>query len=244
MEQTAMPKRDLTPDEVRALAQAQSAIAQRQSVKAPTPLRPQRSSSNGMGGMQPLLTPTEARSLQAKIAGIRERQREREEEDRRQEEAARAAFTGTCYDCRDTGITVGRLNMPCGLCARGRAIDAERIMASARAIFTAARIPPRPFSFTFDSYPSKDIPAYAKLLEFLRDWDGQQNLMLCGPWGTGKTGLLVSSLRWVADLYVQTGHKMLFTTGADLLDELRRGYGDGSFSATLARARTVSLLAI
>lgn len=191
-----------------------------------------------------MLTPVEARSLQAKIAGIRERQRQREEEDRLREAAERAAYLGACYECRDTGITVGTLNTPCDLCARGRAIAAERIMAAARAIYAGANIPPRPYHFTLDSYPSKHIAAYGELLDFLRDWDGRQNLMLCGPWGTGKTGLLVSCLRWVADMYALSGRRILFTTGADLLDELRRGYGDGTFPATLERARTVSLLAI
>ncbi len=100
--------------------------------------------------------------------------------------AERAAWTGTCYDCRDTGIAGGSLNTPCTLCARGHAIAAERQMASARAIFAEGNIPARYANFTLDTFPSQEIEAFDKLTDFLAEWDWQRGLILKGEYGVGK----------------------------------------------------------
>lgn len=194
--------------------------------------------------MQRLLSKSDAEDLQAKIAAMRERHKRAEADRKRQEESERAAYAGTCYDCRDSGIEGGTLNHPCPHCSRGRSLAAERHMAAARAILDEAHLPPRCRSFTLDTYPAQELAAYGKLLDFLREWDGHQGLILKGPYGTGKTGLLAGALRAVCDLYAGSGRRVAFTTGADLLDELRRGYDDGTHATRLQRAKTVALLAI
>jgi len=186
--------------------------------------------------MRPLLTNREAGDLQQRIADMRERVRARDA-------AERAAWTGTCYDCRDTGIAAGSLMKTCD-CACGRALAAERLMAASRTIFADANIPPRCRDFTLDSYPSQEIEAYGKLQDFLSEWDSHKNLILFGSYGTGKTGLLVGALRAICDRYALSGRRVQFTTGADLLDELRHGYEDGTHNVTLRRVKTVALLAI
>ncbi len=50
-------------------------------------------------------------------------------------------------------------------------------------------------------------------------------LVLAGPRGVGKTHLALS----VAWEWFEDGHSVLFTRVDDLLDELRRAYGDGSY---------------
>jgi len=197
--------------------------------------------------MRPLLTKQAAAELQAQIARIRENARAvnaaRAAEAAEQERAARAAFTGMCFACRDTGYAHGSL-ATCE-CARGQSVATERRQRQIAAVLDAANIPPRCAAFTFASFPAKQIVAYATLTTFLREWDGQQGLILKGDYSTGKTGLLIASLREVASRYTgKSAAPIHFTTGADLLDALRHGYEDGTHSATMERAKHVALLAI
>jgi len=165
-----------------------------------------------------------------------------------QEEANRRAFTGECYTCRDTGYAAGMLNTPCNACARGRAIVAERRQQQVRAIVQAANIPPRASAYTFSSYPHPDqVQAYEDILRFLEHWDGCEGLILKGDYGRGKTGLLVSAMKVIAEHWVLTDrhtYRMLFTTGADLLDYLRSGFEDHSYMHRLQRVKTIPLLVI
>lgn len=194
--------------------------------------------------MRPLLTKHDAAAIKQQITDIRMRQKQREAERVAREAAERATYPGTCYDCRDTGLIVGAINTPCDLCARGRAIAAQRLMAASRMIFAEAHIPPRCRDFTLDSYPSQQSSAFTRIGDFLDEWDGQENLILKGPYGTGKTGLLVGIVRVLCDRYALSGRRIHFTTGADLLDDLRHGYDDGTHAQTLARAKSIALLAI
>ncbi|HLY31340.1 MAG TPA: ATP-binding protein [Ktedonobacterales bacterium] len=199
--------------------------------------------------MRPLLTEADARALQAQIARLREDARRRREEAEAASAAKlaaeRAAFTGDCFVCRDTGVAVGTLS-PCVECDRGRAIAGDARQRRLDTILDAANLPPRCASFTLATYPAKNIAAYRALCEFLRDWDGCQSLLLNGQYGVGKTGLIVAALRAVAEQCADglTTTGVFFTTGVDLLDALRRGYDDGTFTPLMDRAKSVAVLAI
>jgi DNA replication protein DnaC len=197
--------------------------------------------------MRPLLTKQAATELQAQIARIRENARAvnaaRAAEAAERERAERAAFTGRCFACRDTGYRAGALTT-CD-CAQGQSVAQERKQRQIAAVLDAANIPPRCAPYTFASFPAKQIAAYSALVAFLREWDGQQGLILKGDYSTGKTGLLIASLREVASRYTgKSGAPLHFTTGADLLDALRHGYEDGTHASTMERAKHVALLAI
>jgi DNA replication protein DnaC len=174
--------------------------------------------------MQPLITRGDAEELQAKIAGIRERQRERERIEREQEEAERveweAAHPGGCWSCRDGGIVMGSLNDPC-TCPHGRAIAQERLNRQVRELWDGARIPPRQRDRTLESYPAKHLQAYSDVREFLGAWDGHQGLLLSGSYSTGKTGLAIGLAREIAYLYAGTPYKMRFTPSVELMQALR-----------------------
>lgn len=201
--------------------------------------------------MRPLLTGDEARALQAQIARLRENERQRREaaaaEAAAQLAADRAAFTGDCFACRDTGIAAGTL-APCAECDTGRAITQERRQRRLDAILDGANLPPRCDAFTLASYPTKTSAGYRALCAFVREWDGRQSLLLNGEYGVGKTGLIVAALREVvaqcagSPTFVNRG--TFFTTSVDLMDDLRRGYEDKTFTPLMERAKSVAVLAI
>ena len=65
-------------------------------------------------------------------------------------------------------------------------------------------------------------------------------LVLAGPRGVGKTHLAVAiAWEWFGD-----GFSVLFTRVDDLLDDLRRGYDDGSYHQRLERLRRYELLVL
>ncbi|HUY77513.1 MAG TPA: ATP-binding protein [Ktedonobacterales bacterium] len=184
-----------------------------------------------------------------KLAEIREHAREvnaaREAERAERERVERAAFTGSCFPCRDTGYARGGLGL-CD-CPRGVALAEEQRRAALRSLLDAANLPLRYAAYTLDSYPDQRIHALGHLRAFLASWDGHQSLLLGGRYGTGKTGLLVGALKDVAARYVAggvAGRPIHFTTAADLLERLRRGYSDHSNDETLEYVCRVRLLAV
>jgi DNA replication protein DnaC len=158
----------------------------------------------------------EADAFQAHIAEVRRVQRER----RRAEADAveRAAYTGLCYDCQDTGWW--DIDVPCD-CPRGRAIAEERRMGQVRAIWREASIPLRQKPLRLETYPAKQLAAYAKVREWLGDFDGSRGLLLIGPFSTGKTGLATGCLYEVAGLYAGTPYRVRFAVTVDFLEAMR-----------------------
>ncbi|HUY76422.1 MAG TPA: ATP-binding protein [Ktedonobacterales bacterium] len=160
--------------------------------------------------------------------------------------AERAAFTGSCFPCRDTGYAPGELGY-C-TCPRGVALAQQQRQHAVRAILEGANIPPRCAGFTLETYPAQDSPALALLCAFIDGWDDQQSLLLRGGYGTGKTGLAVATLKALAPYYAERGspitRPLFFTTAADLLERLRRGYEDHSNDALLDHVCRVRVLTI
>ena len=193
----------------------------------------------------------EVNRVAAKVDAMRRKWKEQERV--RSQQAAeelrqrRAAFTGDCEWCFDEG--------GCERCDRGREYlrvqrlqweerEAERRRNSRLEILTTACIPPRRFAHTMDSYPLPQLPAFQQLAAFLSAWDMRRGLILTGPYGTGKTGLLIAAMREVADRYVDTTHRMLFIPAPDLMDALRAGYSDGSYDDRIEKLKWIRLLAI
>lgn len=181
--------------------------------------------------------------LPAWIVDLQARAKETRELNDAANAAARAArlanFKGKCRACFDVG--------ECGECARGRTLaaanDVLRRAAAAAEAFDALQLPRRFTRYALDTYPG-NVDALAELRAFLDGWDGEEGLILAGAVGVGKTGLLVGALRHLLTERADLRDRVAFITSTDLLDELREGFDDGSYSRRLQRVRNVRLLAI
>ncbi len=121
----------------------------------------------------------------------------------------------------------------------------EWMTAQERRLFGAAGVPARFRDCTFDTYPVREetrpildavrLWCHGPVTDHLDEqeanavWDEyraghKQSVLLHGPFGTGKTGLAVSCLRWWAGL----GERMLFFTVPSLLDAIRATYSPGA----------------
>ncbi|MGZ6360298.1 MAG: ATP-binding protein, partial [Ktedonobacterales bacterium] len=136
---------------------------------------------------------------------------------------------------------------PCPECPHGQKVRMQRELRQVRAMLDASGMSERVREWTLASYPAQDNPKFAKVVDFLAQWDEHQSLMLTGPFGTGKTGLLAGLTREVATLYVAGGRpdrRITWTTSVALMDALRAGYEDGTGAEKLERAKACSLLII
>lgn len=135
-------------------------------------------------------------------------------------------------------------------CSEGQQVRAEHLamkediakrrhQARVEESMDGSEIPPRFWGCTFAGYPVSDATRDA--VERIKLWvfgaeDGASeervalaramrgSLLLYGPFGTGKTGLAVATLRALIRL---NGADALFTTVPVLLDTIRRGYDRG-----------------
>lgn len=208
---------------------------------------PAREDGERTGSMSRLIAPDDVAVIQEKIRATRERAAERRRLEREREEAERAAYTGECYDCRDTGWRFGELQEPCS-CPRGHAIREERRMGQVREIWREARIPLRQQGFTLATFPARQLDAYALVREFLGTWDGRRGLLLVGAYSTGKTGLMVALMREAAELYAGTPYRMRFMASVELMQALRpngsSGHEDPERGALFDRLMRTRLLGL
>ena len=151
---------------------------------------------------------------------------------RAEREAERAAFTGDCWSCRDHG--------PCRDCARGRAEIARLEAAAIDDALLAAGVRSRFLHHRLADFP--DSGPRAELAAFIRDGLPRKNLLIIGPYGTGKTTLAISGLRELLAAGRIRGAR--FITAPALFDALRAGYDDGSFVRLQRRMQTTPLLII
>ena len=146
------------------------------------------------------------------------------------------ARTWTCDHCHDLHVVDddGRI-VPCPDC--GAAHHAERLrrlcgLAPAMESWTVAQ-------FRAQTPEAKAAKAAARQAVKRRTgW-----LTLWGPWGTGKTFLLAA----VVNECRQAGHLAVYTTVADLLDELRETFDAASgesYSTRFERYRRAKVLAL
>lgn len=155
--------------------------------------------------------------LQPRIAEARERTAQE-----------RAAYTGDCFECRDTGLIGAGLatERPCYVCARGQSIVRQRLNAARRAAreswLTEAGIGARQRSWTFGSYPYPGTQVDA-MQSFAAAFDGSQWLVVHGDYGTGKTGLVIAALAAVAPRLLERGQRALLVSEPDLYASLRPG---------------------
>jgi DNA replication protein DnaC len=183
--------------------------------------------------------------LEDRIATFQERlKRQREERI-----ATFKADGGDCTNCFDEG--------PCSKCERGRTVrNQERIRArdeALREVLGKSNLPPRFRHCTFDGFPGRKELA-DQVRSFVESWDRRQNLLLIGKYGTGKTGLLAASVNALIprlmgithedewSIVYDTRRQVLFWSTPNLFDDLRAGYSDGSFAATMRDCQRVPLL--
>lgn len=243
----------LSPEEQAELLQAQELADRRRAEIAaagasasanPTPT----TTANG-----PISSSARRGNLGSPLASLLEtvrRARENEQRRRQATAAARveadAAFLadgGQCAACHDEGA--------CLECRRGREETERQEQARQRlaALTLLGDLPPRLLPFTFATFPIPRHPAVAQVRHLVAEQDSamRQNLMLIGPVGTGKTGLLAAALHEVAARWAQSPHnthRLAFTSGPDLMAALRAGFDDDTYHAQLYRFMTIRLLAV
>lgn len=93
------------------------------------------------------------------------------------------------------------------------------------------------FDFTFQPSLSRQRIADLATLRFIENHD---NILLLGPPGTGKTHVAIA----LALKACEAGHKVLFTTLADLVAQLHAALADHSLRARLKTLSQVALLVI
>lgn len=169
--------------------------------------------------------------IQARIEEIRLQQRA----EREQRVTTFLANGGQCPECFDAG--------PCPACDRGRAVIAEREAQERRDWVTFTGIARRFRDCTFASFPG-DRSLAVEVERFVTGWDGRQNLLLSGRYGTGKTGLVAAAVNLLAATWPLAGKRIVFRTAPALFDELRAGFENGGFTAFMRHCQQVDLLII
>lgn len=213
-----------------------SDLAAASAERAPIPIRPTLTTR-----AQTQTQPASLGDVMARVLANAKRRREEAEAAWREEREAFLAAGGECFWCRDRG--------PCSSCERGIAVRDEQIAEERRMrqLALLRDLPPRLMAFTFATFPQHQHPAVAACLDFLNAWDERRSLILRGPVGTGKTGLLASMLHVTAAAWAQDDantHKLRFTTGPDLMRVLRAGYDDDTYHERMGKLLDVRLLAI
>lgn len=192
---------------------------------------------------KPITTLAHAMSpLQVRIQESRSRRQQEAAERERQRDSRRVELGVACLDCCDTGDR--RHADPLGdrgygdfcACVIGQQKIAEynaqrrrRLEAGFRARLDDGLAIPRRFrGLSIDSHPEQSTPALLQLRTWITEHDGQRGLFLTGPFGTGKTALMLSTLgALVIRRAEQDGwHKPptaygIFTTATNLLESLR-----------------------
>ena len=177
--------------------------------------------------------------------------------------AERAAFTGACFDCRDTGLRgTGSYGEPI-YCACERGVErrdvetADHVARETERMLSCSGLPARRITETFATYPDQENSALDALRAFAATWHGTKNLIITGPYGCGKTGLVAATLHAVAGRYADpyypagiypisqgVSKPVRFYAATDLFDGLRAGYEDGSFTRQMATAKNAKLLVL
>lgn len=217
------------------------------------------------GSMRPLLSAEEKSDLLAVIARSRANAKKRQAAEQARQEQERQAFLasgGTCWTCRDSGYVIEyrmedrhgviepratKTEKPCPECPRGQSVLVAHEQQQAREMLDRSGLSERVRDFTLASYPAQDNPAFADVVDFLAQWDEHEGLILKGPYGSGKTGLLAGLVREIAALYVAGGRperRIMWTTGVALMDALRPGSDDDARAVRLDTAKKCSLLVI
>ncbi|MGZ6362715.1 MAG: hypothetical protein ACXWP0_13640, partial [Ktedonobacterales bacterium] len=127
----------------------------------------------------------EAEDILTTLARVRAnatRRREAEQAKQEQERQAFLAGGGVCWTCRDKGI-IPVSGEPCPECPHGQKVRMQRELRQVRAMLDASGMSERVREWTLASYPAQDNPKFAKVVDFLTQWDEHQSLMLVGPYG-------------------------------------------------------------
>jgi DNA replication protein DnaC len=143
---------------------------------------------------------------QVQLARIRHRFRDRVAE-------ARASFSGECRKCWDMG--------PCEHCTRGRTVLKGEREGTLRRWGVGDRF----MTATLDSYPGpREITD--RLRVFISEWDVRRNLLLLGPYGSGKSGLASACLSALYPSFSRTHRSVRFVSTVTLLAMLRQAQDD------------------
>lgn len=107
----------------------------------------------------------------------------------------------------------------------------------------AAQIPDQFHAWTFYNFPHRDSEVWDACMEYARAGRVTQNMMLTGPYGTGKTSLAVSILK---KRITEHGERGLFVVVPALFAEIRASFNNngGGDSALLQRVTNVNLLVL
>jgi DNA replication protein DnaC len=105
----------------------------------------------------------------------------------------------------------------------------------------AAQIPEFYRHYTLYNFPRKDSSALRACAEYAAQGRISGNLMLYGPFGTGKTSLAVSILD---ERLTTRGERGLFQVVPMLFEEIKASFGREDQSAVLQRVMNVHLLVL
>lgn len=167
-------------------------------------------------------------------------------------ERRRAELGVACLACLDSG-RLGRDYCRCSQGEAARAADeAARIAAARAALDDDLGVPPRYRACTLDTYPDPAAPVVATLRAWLAGHDGHRGLYLCGPFGRGKTALIVAVLRELvrargeAERWERPARRLgAWVTAPALLESLRPSASDPAApDRALARYQRLPYLAL
>lgn len=103
----------------------------------------------------------------------------------------------------------------------------ETLESRVRTIYEGMHLPRRVRDFTFETSPARRDPegrvAYQQVREFVETFDGHRWLLLTGPFGTCKTGLLVSAARALVPQGIMAYDltDIRFLTATELFDRIK-----------------------
>lgn len=149
-----------------------------------------------------------------------------------------------CAKCSGTGLTRGviedggrkyEVSKPCALSALQRRLD----------LFNHAQLPAVHANSEFKTFApanAEGAEALKRAKDFAAGWPSRRGFVLSGPVGTGKTHLLVSTLRWVT---AEIGVAAAYVEISLLYATIRRGFQEGKSGGEIIKPLSqVDLLAI
>lgn len=172
--------------------------------------------------------------------------------------AASLHWQGDCATCLDTGRDF-MTDLDCA-CSAGEHRGAERerrrlearqevIAVQAREVMRSACIPPEYADWTLENFPRR-VRTLISLRGWAANWDGREGLMLFGPYGVGKTSLMIGLMRLLVTNYLSLREdgviRARFKRASELFTQLRAAMDeeDGAYDRLMTEAKRVRIFVL